>query len=77
MELDIKKNHFTGGHYCVFQKGKKFFYADKSPVPYLRVMETMIFPYDKAKEEVSSWTELYCDRTGKSLEDCIKEFLAE
>ena len=75
--MEIKRNEFTGGHYCVFQKGEDFFYADKSPIPYLGVMETMIFPYDPEEEEVTDWGELYCDRTGKSLEDCVKEFLAE
>lgn len=77
MELNIKKNPMTGGHWCVFQKGKEFFYADRSPIHYLGIMETMIFPYDVEEEKVTSWTELYCDQTGKSLEDCVKEFLMD
>jgi hypothetical protein len=34
----------------------------------------MIFPYDFEKQKVTDWEELYVDRTGKSLEDCIIEF---
>lgn len=71
----IKRNPYTGGHNCVFQKGKDFFYADCSFVPYIGE-ETMIFPCD-AEGNVTDWCELYCDRSGQSLEQCIKEFLSE
>lgn len=75
--MDIKRNPATGGTYCVFQKKGKFYYADRSYIPYyMGMMETMIFPCDK-EGTVTSWSELYCDRSGMSLEDCIKEFLAE
>lgn len=73
--MDIKRNPETGGQYTVFQKGENFFYADRSYVPYTG-METMIFPCDK-EGNVTSWTEVYCDRTFKSLESCVKEFLNE
>ncbi len=73
--MDIKMNRMTGGQYAVFQKGEKFFYADRSYVPFIG-METMIFPCDK-EGTVTSWSELYCDRSGMSLKDCIEEFLAE
>ena len=68
-------NPYTGGQYTVFQKGKKYFYADCSYVPYTG-METMIFHCDK-DGEVTNWSEVYCDRSGKSLRECVEEFLAE
>jgi len=68
-------NLMTGGQCTVFQKGENFYYADCSFVPYIG-LETMIFHCDK-DGNVTSWTELYCDRSGQSLEDCVKEFLAE
>lgn len=71
----IQKNIATGGQYCIFQKGKDLFRADRSYVPFTG-METMIFPCDK-KGQVTSWSEVYCDRSGKSLIDCVKEFLAD
>lgn len=74
MELKKERNPMTGGTCCVFKKGEKFFYADRSYVPYVG-METMIFPCDK-DGNVTSWTEVYCDRT-KSLDNCVKEFLNE
>lgn len=73
MELKKKTNPMTGGTYCIFKKGEEFFYADRSYVPYTG-METMIFHCNK-EGEVTSWGELYCDRSGKSLEKCIQEFL--
>ena len=73
--MDIKRNPTTGGQYTVFQKGENFFYADRSYVPFTG-METMIFPCDK-EGEVTSWLELYCDRSGQTLEECVKEFIAE
>lgn len=75
MRLTIKRNLHTGGDCCVFQKGEDFFYADRSFVPYTG-METMIFPCD-SEGNVTDWGELYCDRSGQSLEKCIKEFLSE
>ena len=71
--LDIKRNLFTGGQYTVFQKGKDFFYADRSHVPDIGI-ETMIFP-SNAEGEVTSWTEVYADRSRKSLKECVNEFL--
>jgi len=73
--MDIKRNTRTGGECCTFQKGEDFFYADRS-YTFDNGMETMIFPCD-SEGYVTSWTESYCDQSGKSLEDCIKEFLAE
>lgn len=73
--MDIKMNPMTGGQYTVFKKGEKFFYADRSYVPFTG-METMIFPCNE-EGTVTSWIELYCDRSGMTLEGCIKEFLAE
>ena len=73
--MDIKRNPSTGGTSCVFQKGKNFFYADRSYVPYTG-METMIFHCTK-DGKVTDWSELYCDHSGKSLEDCVKEFLSK
>lgn len=75
MDLNIKKNESTGGQNCVFfGPDLKYYYADKSFCMDVCCSETMIFPYDKNKEEVSDWSELYCNRTGKSLSTCIKEF---
>lgn len=69
--LNIEKNPHTGGHCCEFTFKNKQYFADKSIVPFLG-SETMIF----AKEEDGSidWSELYTDRTNKSLSDCIHEF---
>lgn len=74
--MDIRKNEITGGQCCVFQKNNEYFYADRSLVPFAGDMETMIFPCDE-NGEVISWTEVFCDRSGQSLLDCIKEFLNE
>jgi hypothetical protein len=37
----------------------------------------MIFPFDKEKGDVMDYHDLYCDKTGKSLEECIDEFIQE
>lgn len=71
----IERNSRTGGYYCIFQKGDKFYYADKSRIPF-DGEETMIFPYDKDADDVSDWTDVYCDRSGKALLDCILEFIS-
>ena len=75
MKLEIKDNNYTGGRYAIFEHDGKWYYADKSPIPYLGMEETMIFPYDKENEEVSDWGGLYCDRTDQSLEECVEEFI--
>lgn len=68
-------NESTGGMSSIFKHNGKYYYADKSFIPYSYYgWETMIFPYDFEKQEVSDWGELYEDRTGKSLEDCIEQF---
>ena len=69
------KNNYTGGTCCYFKHNNKYYYADKSPIPYSWYdQETMIFPFDFEKQVVSDWGELYVYRTGKSLEDCIEQF---
>ena len=73
--MDVKENPFTGGTYCVFQKGEDFFYADRS-FTCDHGLETMIFPCDK-EGIVTDWDDVYCDNSGKSLMDCIEEFLSE
>lgn len=75
-DLEIKKNEYTGGQNCVFEHNGKWYYADKSYVPFCGI-ETMIFQYDKEKEEVIDWSDLYCDRSLKSLEQCIEEFISQ
>jgi hypothetical protein len=73
MELNkIIENDYTGGFSMYFKKGENFFYADQSPVPYIGI-ETMIFACDE-NGEVTSWADLYCDRSGKSLAACVNEF---
>lgn len=68
-------NDNTGGVCCFFKHNGKYYYADKSPIPYSWYgEETMIFPYDFNKQVVTDWGGLYADRTGKSLEKCIMEF---
>lgn len=68
-------NHITNGQSCIFKKGDKYYYADKSYIPYTSYgYETMIFEYDFKNQKVSNWVELYADRTGKSLKECIEEF---
>lgn len=63
----------------VFKYGESYFYADKTYVPFTG-NETMIFicepdEDEKGKFVVPNWTDLYCDRTGQSLNDCINEFI--
>lgn len=74
MQLEMIDNLQTGGKSCYFQKGDEFYYADCSYVPFIG-METMIFPCDE-NHEVTSWLEVYCDRSGKSLQSCVDEFIA-
>lgn len=62
----------TGGESALFCIGDKYYYADKSYVPFCG-METMIFKADK-DGEVLDWIDLYCDRSGKTLKSCINEF---
>lgn len=68
--LTIKRNPNTGGNYCEFEHKNRFFYADRSNVPFIGV-ETMIF---EVKDGQVDWSELYTDRSGMSLTDCIHEF---
>lgn len=65
----------TGGLCTYFQKGEQHYYADRSLVFDYGVYETMIFTCNE-QGEVTDWTEVYCDRTGKSLAACVNEFLA-
>ena len=68
-------NTATNGQTCIFRKGNKYYYADKSYIPFTYYgNETMIFEYDFENQEVPEWNELYADRTGKSLEACVEEF---
>lgn len=66
-------NQRTGGNSCVFEHKGAYYFADKSYVPFCGI-ETMIFRCNE-KGEVTDWGELYCDRSGKSLDSCITEFL--
>lgn len=75
MNLNIQKNENNGGEYCFFTVNEKEFYADKAFVHDFKCEETMIFPAKDKK--VTDWGELYCDRTGKSLQECIKEFISK
>jgi hypothetical protein len=59
----------------VFKKGNKYYMADKSFVMDAMCPETMIFPCDE-NGEVTSWLDVYCDRTDKTLDQCIKEFMS-
>lgn len=68
-------NTATNGQSCIFRKDDKYYYADKSFMPFTYYgNETMIFEYDFKNQKVSEWDELYTDRTGKSIEACIEEF---
>lgn len=44
-EITVKTNLQTGGKYTVFQKGKNFFYADCSYVPYYMEVDLEPKPY--------------------------------
>lgn len=59
----------------VFKKGNRYYMADKSFVMDAMCPETMIFPCDE-NGEVTSWLDVYCDRTDKTLDQCIKEFMS-
>ena len=68
----IEKNELNGGKCCRFKHNNKEYYADRAYIPFCG-LETMI---SEAKNgEVTNWSGLYCDRSGKSLEQCIDEFI--
>lgn len=73
MQLNIKPNHYNGGEYCVFEYNKQYYYASRCFVPFCG-LETMIFYADRYGN-VTNWSDLYCDRSGKSLKACINEFI--
>ena len=68
---NIQRNLINGGQYCFFTHNGKEYYADKA-YTFDHGEETMIFASEN--NQVTNWTELYCDRSGKSLESCIEEF---
>lgn len=70
LNLNIEKNPFTGGTCCEFTYKSKKYYADRSYVPFIGT-ETMIFAVIDGKID---WSELYTNRSIKSLTDCIHEF---
>lgn len=72
-KYNIKPNEVNGGECCYFTHRYQEYYADKAYTPDFGE-ETMIF-LSKDKH-VTSWSDLYCDRSGKSLEECIDEFIA-
>lgn len=78
-ELNIEtfeRNHCIGFR-CVFCHKDKWYFADLCMVAWVG-NECMIFPFNKKKNEVSSWSEVYCNRsvalTETDLIRCIKEF---
>ena len=73
MKLNIKDNLANGGKCCKFEVKGKRYYADKCNTMYTQGPETMIFEI-KENGDVD-WHDLYCDRTDKPLETCIKEFI--
>lgn len=73
-KYNIEKNEYTGGQCCVFEHNGQHFYADRSRV-YPHGLETVIFYCDRYGK-VSNWGDLYCDRSGKQLEECIDEFIS-
>lgn len=85
MEYDIKQNPYNGGECCIFEYNGSWYYADRVDLDNMPGLpgglglgiETMIFPYDKEKGDVMNYHDLYCDRTGKSLEECIEEYKQE
>ena len=85
MKYDIKPNPVNGGEMCIFEHKGSWYYADRVDLDNIPMVtccsnlgtETMIFPYDKENECVFDWGDLYCDKTGKSLEECIDEFIKE
>lgn len=76
MEYNIINNTRTGGESCTFEFNGATYYADKSPVESWKgiIDETMIFLVEEDGE--INWSDLYCDRTGKSLKECIDEFIS-
>ena len=71
-----KRDWVTKWLCCVFEHNCEEYYADRCFAPDVCEIETMIFPWQGGKDgKVTSWGELYCDRTGKSLCQCIKEFI--
>lgn len=85
MKYDIKPNPNNGGENCIFEHKGSWYYADRVDLDNMPMMpgglnlgiETMIFPFDKEKGDVMDYHDLYCDKTGKSLEECIDEFIQE
>lgn len=73
MQLNIQPNHHTGGTCCVFEHNNQHYYASRCFIPFCG-FETMIF-YADQNGKVTSGINLYCDRNGKPLEQCINEFI--
>lgn len=75
MELSIQQNKVNGGVFCVFEHNGNHYYADRAYVPFTG-LETMIFPCDE-EGQVTDWGDLYCDRSGMTLEECVEEFIEQ
>lgn len=75
--IKVEQNKVTSGYCATFQYCRKEYFADLSCVMF-QGMECMIFPSENG--EVTSWSELYCNRDIKrvskeSLLRCIVEFI--
>ena len=76
MELNIQPNPLNGGESCVFECCGNYYYADRAFVRDAWCIETMIFAAN-SDGKVTDWGDLYCDRSGKSLRECIEEFCSD
>lgn len=75
MELSIQQNKLNSGIFCVFEHNGNHYYADCAHVPFIG-LQTMIFHCDE-EGQVTNLGELYCDRSGMTLEECIEEFIKQ
>lgn len=70
--IDIDAGKGRQAAHMTIQIGEQFFYIDKANT-FDAGWETMVFPCDE-NGEVENWIEIYSDRSGKSLWECVQEF---
>lgn len=75
--LKIEDNTVNGGICALFNAGDQQYYADITHLTFVG-NECMIFKAEN--DQVTSWSELYCNRdvdvSEESLKKCIEEFVS-
>ena len=73
--IDIEAKTELPGAYAIIQIQDLYFLVDKAETPDAG-WETMVFSCDR-DGNISDWLDLWVDRTGKSLYQCMNEFAHE